>query len=114
MTRSGIMNRLENVVAKLHINNQDAVLYEIADGMVAVENDGECDVYFDSNRWKFRKPELWKNLGKLPLLNDHEIGMLPGVGRFPPADTINEAVKFAKSQLVAQPSPAWRTAKVIS
>jgi len=84
---------------------------ELAPGVIAVEDaSGECDALFDSDRWTFNAPEIWEYpvAEESPLLRAAGLKILPGLGRFPEVNTIDEMVLFAKEQLSPKSGELWR------
>lgn len=76
---------------------------ELAPGVVAVEDDsGECDVFFELDRWEFVYPEVWKRQKGEKIhktLKKGRLEVLPGMGTSNRVTTIGKALAFAQSQL---------------
>ena len=78
--------------------------HDLGTGVIAVQDSlGETDIYFDPSMWDYADPNLWQpNDG----LVDYKsvvsgAGLLPGNGRFPPIADPDEALDFARDQLVS-------------
>tara|TARA_Y100000310_G_C20435971_1_gene693746 strand:+ start:126 stop:419 length:294 start_codon:yes stop_codon:yes gene_type:complete len=72
--------------------------------VAVVDGEGETDVYFDTFSYKRVYPRLWRdrdggNYLIPPGLRGTGLGVLPGLGRFPPVRSYDDALGFARGQL---------------
>ena len=75
-------------------------------GITAVHDSlGEYDVYFDPDLWDVIFPQIWGDGLYPPAAKEHNLGILPGVGRAPKIRSFIEALYFAKGQL--EPKASW-------
>jgi hypothetical protein len=84
---------------------------ELAPGVVAVEDvSGECDALFDRSRWKYAIPQQWairESRCGSSLLDDMNLGLLPGAGATRTIRTIEKMASFAKNHLSAKTGYGW-------
>ena len=84
--------------------------FTLAPGVISIDDSmGETDIYFILEMWDFIYPKIWltgenDDVYKNP---NTGIGLLPGVGRFPPVVGAGMALEYAKDHLTALASVKW-------
>lgn len=113
---SPFMDRLEKSLRETF--NPDAQhkaleIQALAPGVVAVRDSmNEYDTYFDRERWEPTIPEIWmEEGGRCALypssLEEANIGVLPGLGRFPAPRGFAEVAEYAQKMLQPISDDSW-------
>ena len=88
-------------------NIQIRSMVELAPGVVCVhDNWNHLDVYFDAKQYRIRDEKIWKGHEELLFpsgLKENDVGVLPGNGSMRPVTGFDDALEFAKRQLISQP-----------
>ena len=88
-------------------NIQIRSMVELAPGVVCVhDNWNHWDVYFDAKQYRIRDEKIWKGHEELlfpPALKENDAGVLPGNGSMRPVTGFDDALEFAKHQLIPRP-----------
>ncbi len=81
--------------AAIHIEQIDSECVMVLDTMQ------ECDVYFSPERYEIIMPQIWAGGRTLFPGRSREfgLGILPGVGKFPPIKGLAEAREYASRHL---------------